>query len=175
MDIYWCFRYRVWHYTAVLQQECSHQELYSASWIPSPEAAQPFSISAKPASGITPSTAVGVWQNVFSHMMLLLLSSHAWEFLQFSFLFVISMSLLLSLFLLCFFIATFLFPLFASLFCHQFFIPFFSLSSDLFLLFSLTSFVCVTAHLFPYFAKERFHWGSMTPVASGCSLSWSSH
>lgn len=50
--------YRVWHYTAVLQQECSHQELYSASWIPSPEAAQPFSISAKPASGITPSTAV---------------------------------------------------------------------------------------------------------------------
>ncbi|XP_050739669.1 eukaryotic translation initiation factor 2A-like isoform X2 [Eriocheir sinensis] len=50
--------YKVWHYTAVLQQETSHEELYEASWVPCPDAAQPFAISTKPVSGISSSTAV---------------------------------------------------------------------------------------------------------------------
>lgn len=52
-------RYKVWHYTAVLQQETSHEELYQASWVPCPDAAQPFAVSTKPVSGISSSTAVG--------------------------------------------------------------------------------------------------------------------
>ncbi|KAG0725293.1 Eukaryotic translation initiation factor 2A [Chionoecetes opilio] len=50
--------YKVWHYSAVLQQEYSHQEVYGVSWIPSLEAAKPFAVSTKPAPGIASSTAV---------------------------------------------------------------------------------------------------------------------
>jgi len=49
--------YKVWHYTAVLQNESQIEEMYSASYRPNQSLAKPFQISTKAVQGITPTSA----------------------------------------------------------------------------------------------------------------------